>query len=109
MTKSISKIGILLVALYLLVAVLTFSVRHPWATDMEIFINAKSVLLFRRVSYENARPRQEYTHKCLGCGTDWISDKPVDDINTCPNCPISIEELDRIIEELEKQRKDGDA
>lgn len=52
--------------------------------------------------------RQEYTHKCLGCGTEWISDKPVDDINTCPNCPISIEELDRIIEELEKQRKDGE-
>lgn len=41
--------------IYLAIAGITFSVRHPWATDMEKFIYIKSVLTFEKISIEKMR------------------------------------------------------
>lgn len=54
----IAGAGLVLVLLaYAFVASVTFSFRHPWATDMEKLIYTRQVLTFGRVSYDEARPR----------------------------------------------------
>ncbi len=39
-------------------AEITFRMRHPWATETEIFLNFWSALKFQKVPYEQMRPRQ---------------------------------------------------
>lgn len=39
--------------------------------------------------YEDA----PYLLRCTKCGFEWCSSSPADDINDCPNCPLSIEDV----------------
>lgn len=44
---------------------------------------------------------------CSGCGTEWWAqgEKPPKPITKCPNCPMSKEEFEALIESLRKQRE----
>lgn len=42
---------------YALIAQIVFSFRHPWMTDTERLLNFHKALLFQRVEYQEARPR----------------------------------------------------
>lgn len=44
----------------------------------------------------------EYYSKCLGCGTEFVSDEQSADVTVCPNCPMSEEEFNQLIEELKR-------
>ena len=56
-------------------------------------------------AYNSWKAPTEYESKCLGCGTEFVSDQPSEDVTVCPNCPMSEEELKRLIEEIERGRK----
>jgi hypothetical protein len=45
--------------LWLIAGTVSFQVRHPWATDIEIMFYIKDALLFRRVSYNEMRKDYE--------------------------------------------------
>lgn len=52
------SLGVLLVAAlvcYFAVAVVTFKLRHPWATDLEVMGHLNVVFSFGRVSYAEVR------------------------------------------------------
>lgn len=44
---------------YFIVANAVFSIRHPWATDMERFIHVGDALMFNKVSYKQMRDSYE--------------------------------------------------
>lgn len=44
-------------ALYVVVATVTFALRHPWMTDTERTIYFPRALVFGSVDYSEARPR----------------------------------------------------
>mgnify|MGYP003644995661 CR=1 FL=1 len=50
---------IVLFVVYLMIATFTFSVRHPWATDMEKFIHVGDALMFNKISYKEMRGEYE--------------------------------------------------
>ena len=47
----------ILAFVYFVVASLTFNIRHPWATDMEIWMHMGDALTFGTVDYWDMRPR----------------------------------------------------
>lgn len=59
MTLAFVRLIAVTVAVWFLVATFVFSLRHPWATDMEIMMNFGSVLTFQKVPYEAMRPREK--------------------------------------------------
>jgi len=46
---------------------------------------------------------------CSGCGTEWESMGPGQPkpITTCPNCPMSPEEFERLKEEMRKRKDEA--
>lgn len=44
--------------MYFAVAEITFSIRHPWATETERLVYSGTVLSFGHVEYKDARPRE---------------------------------------------------
>lgn len=45
------------VVVWLAISSLSFSIRHPWATDMEVLLNLPTVMTFGTVEYKKMRPR----------------------------------------------------
>lgn len=43
---------------YVLVAQSVFAFRHPWATDTERFLYFGRAMVFGKVDYSDARPRE---------------------------------------------------
>ena len=43
---------------YVFVAQSVFALRHPWATDTERFLYFGRALVFGKVDYSDARPRE---------------------------------------------------
>ena len=56
---SLLKWGGIVVFIYFVVANVTFSFRHPWATDMEKFIHVGDALMFNKISYKEMRGEYE--------------------------------------------------
>lgn len=44
--------------IYILVAQSVFAFRHPWATDTERFLYFGRAMVFGKVDYSDARPRE---------------------------------------------------
>jgi hypothetical protein len=47
----------IIVFVYITIASIVFSVKHPWATDMEKLVHINKVLTFGTVNYNEMRPR----------------------------------------------------
>lgn len=45
------------ILLWVVVSVVAFRFRHPWATETETFVHWIEVLTFERVPYSDMRPR----------------------------------------------------
>ena len=43
---------------YVMLAQIVFAFRHPWATDTERFLYFGRALVFGKVDYSEARPRE---------------------------------------------------
>jgi hypothetical protein len=43
---------------YFVFAMVTFKVRHPWATKVEVWVNIGSALTLDTVPYDEMRPRR---------------------------------------------------
>lgn len=56
---SLLKWGGIVVFIYFVVANVTFSFRHPWATDMEKLIHVGDALMFNKISYKEMRGEYE--------------------------------------------------
>jgi len=56
---SLLKWGGIVIFIYFVVANVTFSFRHPWATDMEKFIHVGDALMFNKISYKEMRGEYE--------------------------------------------------
>lgn len=54
--KTFATYTVILLVLWVVVAEIVFSFRHSWMTDTERFIYTKSALMFRKVSFHEARP-----------------------------------------------------
>lgn len=49
------------------------------------------------------KKKSQYPLKCLGCGSEFVSDNPkAKDVESCPNCPLSWEEFEKLIEDSKK-------
>jgi len=44
---------------------------------------------------------------CSGCGSEWESDGPTKPITTCPNCPLSDEEWERLKKQVRDRKAGG--
>lgn len=56
---SLLKCGGIMVFIYFIIANVTFSVRHPWASDMEKLIHISDALMFNKISYKEMRGEYE--------------------------------------------------
>lgn len=50
--------ALLALFVYILVAQSVFAFRHPWATDTERFLYFGRAMVFGKVDYSEARPRE---------------------------------------------------
>ena len=48
-----------------------------------------------------------YYSKCLSCGTEFESLKPSQDVISCPQCQISVEDLNKLIESLKNDNSNN--
>lgn len=49
--------------------------------------------------------RLSFGSRCLGCGTEFVSDKPMKDVSVCPNCPLSEGEFNELKEAARNMSK----
>ena len=49
---------LLIVVAYPAIAAATFRMRHPWATDTEVFLNMDKVLTFDKMTYQEMAERE---------------------------------------------------
>lgn len=49
----------LFLIIWVVVAEIVFAVRHPWATDTERLLRIVDAMAFRKVPYNEMRPRDE--------------------------------------------------
>lgn len=49
----------IILMVWFLTAMLTFAIRHPWATQTECFLNIHRAMMFEKVSYTDIRPINE--------------------------------------------------
>lgn len=60
--KTLNNIGAIItfiLLLWLIISMSIFRLRHAWATETEILINLPKVLIFKKISYEETRPKGE--------------------------------------------------
>ena len=58
-----------------------------------------------------AAPRRTVTI-CSGCGSEWslvssLDQTPIKPILTCPNCPLSMDEFERLKKEMRERKAGG--
>ena len=54
----------------------------------------------------NVPPARTVT-ACSGCGSEWESAGPTKPITTCPNCPLSDEEWERLKKQIRERKAGG--
>ena len=58
MVDDIVSAIIVVLILWLAISCTVFRFRHPWATETETILNVHNALLFKKVSYDEMRPRE---------------------------------------------------
>lgn len=56
--REASQLIVILLVIWIVIAEIVFSIRHPWATDTERFLHTIDALLFKEVPYNKMRPRE---------------------------------------------------
>jgi len=67
---------------------------------------ARAALAFKKKP-KPGRPRARTV--CSGCGSEWTAmhDGPMEPIEKCPNCPMSMDEFERLKEQVRNRNKGG--
>jgi hypothetical protein len=71
-----------------------------------------SVLALRALPDKKPLAPQRVVTVCSGCGSEWvlvssIDATPMTPISTCPNCPLSMDEFERLKEQVRKRKTGG--
>jgi len=75
-----------------------------------------SVLALRALPDKKPPAPQRVVTVCSGCGSEWVlvsslDETPMTPISTCPNCPLSMDEFERIKkalrEKIEREKNKG--
>lgn len=46
-------------SIYLIIAIVVFAIRHPWATQIEMTHHLKDVLMYKKLTYTEMRAKYE--------------------------------------------------
>ena len=81
-------------------------------TILSVLLMLISVLaLLRLPDKPRAAPRKTVTI-CSGCGSEWslvssLDETPIKPITTCPNCPLSMDEFERLKNQVWERKAGG--
>jgi len=71
-----------------------------------------SVLALRSLPDKKPPAPQRVVTVCSGCGSEWslvssLDQTPMKPITTCPNCPLSMDEFERLKKEMRERKAGG--
>jgi hypothetical protein len=83
-------------------------------TILSVLLMLISVFALHALPDKKPPAPQRVVTVCSGCGSEWVlvssleeDETPMKPITTCPNCPLSTDEFERLKEQVRKRKTGG--